>query len=474
MKKTIFWFRNDLRISDNPGLFEAAQLGYVIPVYIFEEKNFSNVNPESASNWWLHNSLQSLNNSLENKLILYKGDAKEIILKLILDENVSAVYWNRRYEKSQIEVDNEIINALKSINIEQKDFCASLLWEPSDILNNNKEPYKVFTPFYKKGCSKEYPRKTYPAPNSLRLLKIQNNMVDIDSFNLAPNTNLNQRLDSFWKVGEKIAQKRLKTFLDEKLDGYKENRDYPYRDNTSLLSPHLHFGEISPYQIYNEMKNRIEDFSEDDTECFFKEICWREFSHYLLFHFPDLSHKNFQKKFDHFSWNYNESLFEAWKYGKTGYPIVDAGMRQLLQTGFMHNRVRMIVASFLVKNLLIDWRYGEKWFFNCLIDADIANNSTNWQWVSGSGADASPYFRIFNPITQGEKFDKDGLYTRHFVPELSNIPTKFLFKPWMAPEDILIKANIFLGKNYPNPIVNLENSREKAMCAYRNMTNFGK
>lgn len=472
MKKIIFWFRKDLRISDNPGLFEAAQAGYVIPVYIFEDNNSSSdVILGNSSSWWLYRSLHNLNTSLENKLNLYKGNAKEILLKLISQENANAIYWNRRYLQSEIKIDIEITQALNSMNIEQKDFCSSLFWEPFDILKDNKEPYKVFTPFYKKGCSKEYPRKNYPVPNSLQLLKVQNNMVDIDSFNLVSNAILNKQLNSFWKVGEEFAQKRLINFLDEQLDGYKKNRDYPYKENTSLLSPHLHYGEISPYQIYNEIKDRMEDFSEEDTECFFKELCWREFSHYLLFHFPDFQNKNFQEKFDSFPWRYDNLLFEAWKHGKTGYPIVDAGMRQLLQTGYMHNRVRMITASFLVKNLLIDWRHGEKWFFNCLVDADIANNSAGWQWVSGSGADASPYFRIFNPITQGEKFDKDGLYTRHFIPELSNIPSKFLFKPWAAPADILTEAGVFLGKNYPMPIVNLENSRNEAMCAYRNMIN---
>jgi len=277
-------------------------------------------------------------------------------------------------------------------------------------------------------------------------------------------------MENMWGIGEAAAQKQLQHFLDNGLLGYKEGRNYPVKDNTSRLSPYLQFGEISPNQIWHAAQMRTNTKNIADVEHFLRELGWREFSYHLLYHFPDLPRKNFQSKFDTFEWTYNETLLQAWKHGKTGYPIVDAGMRELWQTGYMHNRVRMIVASFLIKNLLIHWHHGEDWFWDCLIDADLANNSASWQWVAGSGADAAPYFRIFNPITQGQKFDPDGTYTRKFVPELSSIPDKFLFNPWEAPQEILRACGVRLGDTYPLPIVNLAASRNEALRIYKELS----
>ena len=268
-------------------------------------------------------------------------------------------------------------------------------------------------------------------------------------------------------MGEDAAQNRFDIFIKSGLKGYKEGRNYPGLENVSRLSPHIHFGEISVNQIWHKIQQLDSKNIADDAAHFLSEIGWREFSYYLLYYFPDLRTKNFQTKFDKFPWQKNAAFLKAWQHGKTGYPIVDAGMRELYQTGYMHNRLRMIVGSFLVKNLLIDWREGERWFWEHLLDADLANNSASWQWVAGSGADAAPYFRIFNPITQGEKFDKNGDYTRRFVPELAQLPDKYLFKPWEAPKNVLEDAGVDLGVNYPKPIVNLALSREKALDAFR-------
>ncbi len=455
---TIFWFRQDLRISDNPGLFEAAGQGDIMPIYIFDPATYK---LGTSSKWWLQKSLGSLKADLSDKLNFYIGNAKQVISKLIKENNVSRVYWSRCYDKWSIERDAEIETLLKPMNIECKSFNASLIWEPWEILKDDNSSYKVFTPFYKRCLKDGNPRDPLPRPNKMNLIKDRGS-DKIDLGIGAVNFN--------YKVGEQAAQGRLLEFLDERLYHYKDSRNYPARPNISKLSPHLHFGEISPHQVWKSAvtKGMIEGYL-GDLESFLSELGWREFSNYLLYHFPELPCKNYQAKFDKFPWQDDNNLLEAWQNGKTGYPIIDAGMRELLQTGQMHNRVRMIVASFLVKNLLIDWRKGADWFLDKLVDADIANNSMNWQWIAGSGVDAAPYFRIFNPVTQGEKFDSSGEYTRNFVPELNDMSDEFLFKPWDAPEGVLKRAGVILGKTYYKPIVDLKSSRSIALQGYRNI-----
>jgi deoxyribodipyrimidine photo-lyase len=466
-KIIIVWFRQDLRITDNPALFAASQEGQVMPIYILEKNIPEEFNMGSASKWWLNYSLIDLNNSLDNNLNVYMGDSIKIINNIIKNNNIAAVYWNRCYEPWRINIDANIKQQLTSKNIIVKSFNGSLLWEPWEIFNNNKEPYKIYTHFYRKAKMQPIlPRKPFASPKKLILIKDFSNKININSLGLISNIKWYKKFKSCWQVGEKVAFKKLIKFIANNLEGYKENRNYPDKSGTSKLSMHLHFGEISPNQIWYSINNN-KNIKSEDIDCFLSEIGWREFSYYLLYHFKDLSHKNFQTKFNYFAWEYSPKLLEAWQQGKTGYPIIDAGMRELWHTGYMHNRIRMIVGSFLVKNLLIDWRHGASWFFDCLLDADLANNSASWQWVAGSGADAVPYFRIFNPITQGEKFDKEGNYTRRFVPELINLPNKYLFKPWEAPDNILKAANIVLGVNYPKPIINLEASRAKALDAYK-------
>lgn len=459
----LFWFRQDLRLFDNPGLFEASKKGPILPVYIIEEKSQQG----SASKWWLYHSLMHLNHSLGNNLNVYRGSPKEIFHHLLQKHPVQAVYWNRCYNPKRIQEDSEIKIWLKENAIDCKSFCGSLIWEPFTISKSDGTPYKVFTPFYQKGCLKApEPRTLLSEPENPTFVKDKYNITTLNTLNLLSHHNWHAKLKAYWHVGERAAQKQWTYFLNHHLEGYEDNRNFPSRKAVSRLSPHLHFGEISPTQIWDDLQKNKTIFLKDKM-CFQKELGWREFSYALLYHFPALPDKNFQSKFDHFPWKNDMSLLKVWQKGETGYPLVDAGMRELWETGYMHNRVRMITASFLVKNLRIHWHYGRDWFWDCLVDADLANNSASWQWVFGSGVDAAPYFRIFNPITQGEKFDENGIYTRHFVPELKNLPDRFLFKPWQAPQEILEKAEVKLGVNYPFPIVQFESSRREALEAYQ-------
>ena len=463
----IHWFRQDLRITDNPSLETAAEFDAVLPIYILDDENSQEFKMGSASRWWLHNSLQSLNESLDGKLSIYSQNPEIVIQELLKKYEVKAVFWNRCYEPWRIDRDIDIKAYLDDKNIENKSFNSHLLWEPWEISKDDGTPYRVFTPYYKKGClNAEEPR--LPSKN----LKIDTIFYDqdceqIDTLDLLPRINWYSQIQEAWKPGEEGAQKRLDQFLEEGLLDYKEGRNFPFKENVSRLSPHLHFGEISPNEVWYQAKTK-ESVSgiQKSLEHFLSELGWREFSYYLLYHFPSLPKQNFQAKFNKFPWIKNESFLESWQKGETGYPIVDAGMRELWQTGYMHNRLRMVVGSFLVKNLLIDWRQGEDWFWDCLVDADLASNSAGWQWVAGSGADAAPYFRIFNPVTQGLKFDPEGEYTKKYVPELKLLPNKFLFSPWEAPKEILEKAGIELGKDYPEPIVDLKYSRELALEAF--------
>ena len=463
----IFWFRNDLRVSDNPGLSQAATEGRVMPVFIFEEESAKSLKMGATTGWWLHHSLKSLNTSLQGKLNFYQGNVLNTFEKLLHRHEVKAVYWSRCYEPSACEQEKRLKELLQFKKIPFQGFNASLLWEPEQVLKKDKKPYQVFTPFYREALSEGSSiRPPLLAPQAMQLMKDENSSKTIDSLQLLSNIPWHEKLDDYWHIGEQAAHQRLSSFLKNDLIGYQKNRDLPALSITSRLSPHLHFGEISPHQIWDATCEIASKTSKRDGDAFLRELAWREFSYYQLFHFPELPWKNFQSKFDRFPWHHDEVLLQAWQQGKTGFPIVDAGMRELWQTGTMHNRVRMIVASFLTKNLLIDWRDGAAWFYDCLVDADLATNSLNWQWVAGCGVDAAPYFRIFNPILQGKKFDPDGVYIRQFLPELRNLSKKFLFAPWEASQTILNDAGIILGKTYPFPIVDLQVSRSRAMQAY--------
>lgn len=464
--KSLVWFRQDLRVSDNPALAAATKHGSIIPIYIFDDTQAQAFAMGGASKWWLHHSLNELNKSLKNKLNIYKGDPLKIIPKIIKKYTVSKAFWNQTYEPWRRKYDNKIIDNLTQLEIPCNILNGTLLWHPEDVLKNDGTPYKVYGAFYRKARAHK-PSTPTAAPRNLVLIKDTYNKTTITSLKLLPSKAVCKKFENIWSVGEEAAKKQLTKFIRNSLSDYKLARDFPAHKKTSRLSPHLHFGEVSPQQIWDKVQKT--KAPAQDKEHFFKELAWREFSSYLLYHFPTLPSKNFNESFNSFPWKTNNTKLKAWQEGKTGYPIIDAGMRELWQTGYMHNRVRMIVGSFLVKNLLIHWKHGRDWFWDCLLDADLANNSASWQWVAGSGADAAPYFRIFNPVTQGEKFDKQGEYTRKYVPELAQLPNKYLFKPWEAPQEVLASTAIKLGKDYPKPIVDLKESREKALAAYYQM-----
>jgi deoxyribodipyrimidine photo-lyase len=460
----IHWFRQDLRLSDNPALLEAAKEGRVLPVYILDDVHPAEHTMGGASRWWLHHSLQALNQQLDGRLQVHTGDPASILPELARQNGVQRIYWNRCYEPWSMQRDAKVKKKLQDGNIEVRSCNGSLLWEPWDVQKKDGTPYKVFTPYYTKGCQNAGPpRKPLLRPDRLDLAEPNAGSCSVDDLNLLPKVRWDRSLEPHWKIGEAAAHTALHQFLECGIINYRQKRDFPALRNVSRLSPHLHWGEISPHQVWHASACIGQD---DDVEHFHRELAWREFSHHLLYHFPELPRRNFNRKFDRFPWVDDKELLTCWQRGKTGIPIVDAGMRELWQTGYMHNRVRMIVASFLTKNLLLHWHHGQDWFWDCLTDADLANNSASWQWVAGCGVDAAPYFRIFNPVTQGQKFDSTGKYTRAFVPELDRMPDRFLFNPWEAPPDVLRSAGVILGETYPHPVVDLKVSREQALEAY--------
>ena len=465
----IMWFRQDLRLADNPALVAACRQGRVVPVYIFDDMNAGDWLPGAASRWWLHQSLTSLAASLDNRLLVLRGDPRKLIPELVRQYQAGAVFWNRCYEPWQMQRDQQIKKQLGDQGIPAYSSKASLLWEPWEVHKQDGTPYRVFTPFYRNGClGQPEPRLPLPAPDLLRLAGESH--TDVGSLDLMPSINWYESLASRWTSGEAGASTALQRFLEQGLQQYKKGRDFPALKAVSRLSPYLHHGEISPFQVWHAAKQfDTTARAEEQTEHFIRELVWREFSCHLLYHFPHLTRQNLQPRFDRFPWRDDEPALRRWQHGMTGYPIVDAGMRELWQTGYMHNRVRMIVASFLVKNLMIHWHRGEDWFWDCLVDADLASNSASWQWVAGCGADAAPYFRIFNPVTQGGKFDPHGEYVRSYIPEIAALPDRWLHDPSSAPAAILEQAGIVLDQHYPRAMVDLRDSRERALAAYQSI-----
>lgn len=464
--KTIHWFREDLRLQDNPALSIAAGAGQLVPVYFFPE------GLGAASYWWLHHSLKSLSASLKEHgvdLIVRTGDPAVILPAIAKQLGVTLLTWNRVYSPSGIALGKRVKEVFDDTGVRTYSTNGQLLIEPTEVLNKQGTPFKVFTPFWRH-C------QTFLTPKPLEVLpelvpsSIQVESENIDAWQLRPTKpNWASEFDDFWCPGEEGAQARWRWFLSDTVNRYANGRDIPSEGNTSLLSPHLVFGEISANQLFHDTHQAIAT-REIDTVCghkFLSEIGWREFSRYLLVHFPHILEKPYNKKFESFPWGNERDFVDAWKNGRTGYPIVDAGMRELWRTGYMHNRVRMIVASFLTKHCLTHWREGADWFWDTLLDADIANNTSSWQWVAGCGADASPYFRVFNPILQGEKFDKEGVYIKRWVPELADLPSKYINSPWVAPSQVLRDSGVTLGVSYPNPIIDHKFARNRALSLYR-------
>ncbi len=468
---TILWFRKDLRLDDNIALHSACQkTGPVIPVYIREPEGDGTGPLGSAQRWWLHHSLSALQASLRERgsdLVLASGDALDVLGALIEKSGATSVFWNRRYDPAGIAVDTRVKRELAERGIDVASFAGQLLHEPSKLKTGGGTPYRVYTPFWRALEGSGEPMAPLEAPEAIPSPGSWPASQSLSDWNLLPTRpNWAVSFSEVWVPGEASALERLSDFVDDALSGYKADRDFPAKPATSMLSPHLALGEISPARIWHATRGLPHSVPQEDVVHFRKELAWRDFSYHLLFHFPELASANWNKRFDAFGWRAETDLFEAWTQGRTGYPIVDAGMRQLWKHGWMHNRVRMIVASFLIKDLLIDWRRGEEWFRDTLVDADPASNAAGWQWVAGSGADASPFFRIFNPLLQGEKFDPQGSYVREFVPELSELGDKYIHRPFEAPASVLDKAGIVLGKTYPQPIVDHAMARDRALKAY--------
>ena len=469
-RPVIVLFRHDLRLSDNRALTEAVATGKPIVAAFVRDDEAPGGRPiGGARRWWLHHSLVALAQDLKSlgvPLVLRRGEMQAIVASLVEETGADMVVWNRRYDPHAVAADRAMKSTLSADGVCCLSFDGFLLHEPWTLKTGSGGPYKVYTPFRRALVAMGEPRSPLPAPTRLATFSGRASSENLTDWNLLPaHPNWAVELDAEWSPGEAGARRRLDDFLSGAIAHYAQGRDIPGTRSTSRLSPHLAHGEISPFQIWHAVRS-LKSPSPDDAEKFLAELAWREFSWHLLFHFPRLPTENFNPRFDAFEWRDDPKSLRLWQKGLTGYPIVDAGMRELWRTGWMHNRVRMVAASFLVKHLLIDWREGERWFWDTLVDADPANNAASWQWVAGSGADAAPYFRVFNPVLQGEKFDPKGVYVREFVPELAALPDNLLHRPWAADATTLSFAGVKLGTTYPVAVVDHQKSRERALAAY--------
>lgn len=470
----LVWLRRDLRSQDNPALAAAAAHGSAIALYIKDDPGAGRA-AGAASDWWLDKSLRALGDDLAARgipLVLRQGPAAEVLDAVAAEAGAAGVYWNRAYDRPSIDRDKRIKADLRAGGVCCRSFNGALLNEPWQVATGSGGPYRVFTPYWR--AARPLAEDAEPGPplapvGPLASAPASETLAD---WGLHPKTPDWSQGFSDWVPGEAGAWARLEAFLDGPVDAYARGRDFPGRPGVSRLSPHLHFGEISPRQVWSACRSAVAmgRASQGGVDAFLRELGWREFNHHLLFHFPDMAEASFNGRFDHFPWEDNPEGLAAWRAGATGYPIVDAGLRELWATGWMHNRVRMIAASFLIKDLMIDWRVGEAWFWDTLVDADAANNIAGWQWVAGCGADAAPFFRIFNPVLQGEKFDPDGAYVRRWVPELARLENAVIHQPWRADPDVLASAGVRLGETYPRPIVDHAEARDRALSAYKRLS----
>ena len=469
MSTALVLFRRDLRVADNPAWSAAcAEHTRVVPVFIHDDHG-GQWSAGAASRWWLHHSLASLDHDLHEAgagLHLCSGEPLDALRTLIAQSGASAVYWNRLYEPAAIACDTRIKSALQDQGVAVHSYNAALWCEPWQIATQQRQPYKVFTPYWRNLRPQLQPIEPLPAPRVTGWRQLSNGL-SLSALQLLPHSDWAGGLDANWHPGEAGAHELLEIFGDDAIGDYAHARDLPARHGTSRLSPHLHFGEISPRQIHFELDRRIratDGKHRPDIEPYLRQLGWREFAHHLLYHFPHTPTDNFNRRFDAFPWApADASLIERWQRGRTGIPLVDAGMRELWHTGWMHNRVRMIVGSFLTKNLRQHWQHGARWFWDTLVDADLANNTLGWQWVAGCGADAAPYFRVFNPVTQAKRFDPHGQYLRRWLPELADAPLALLHEPWK--DEALLRRS-----GYPSPIVDLGPSRQQALDAYGKLT----
>ncbi|WP_188259429.1 cryptochrome/photolyase family protein [Azospirillum tabaci] len=476
----LVWFRNDLRLADNPALSAAAEDGApVIPVFIREKDDHDPWLPGGASRWWLHGSLERLGEALAklgSPLVLRSGDPAVVLAALAEETGADTVLCNRRAGPPAIARDRRVGERLTARGVTVHPHNAALLYEPGTIRTKSDTPFRVFTPFWKALLSMPEPPRPTRAPAKLTPPAKPVSSEPLTDWGLLPTApDWADGLRERWEPGEEAARERLADFLDGPVAAYPVERDRPDHDGTSAMSPHLAFGEIGPRQIWHATRHAADQRHElaAGAEAFLRELGWREFNHHLLREEPGIPDTPLDDRFARFPWRTDKAGLRAWQRGRTGYPIVDAGMRQLWRTGWMHNRVRMIVGSFLIKDLLIPWQEGEAWFWDTLVDADIANNAGNWQWVAGCGADAAPFFRVFNPILQGEKFDPEGAYVRRYVPELEKLPSRWIHRPWEAPDEVLRQAGVTLGKDYPRPIVDHGAARDRALAAFQEIKKAG-
>ena len=480
MTVAIAWFRRDFRLADNSALRAALDAAdTVVPVYIHapEEDHINGADwqPGAASRWWLHHSLRALKQDLRergsNLVIRRASDSLQELRMLIEETGAEAVHWNRLYEPHVVARDAKVKKVLGEEGVLAVSHAGCLLHEPTRHMTKQGQPYRVFTPFWKSLEPTLEVDQPLPAPRDIPAPSSWPQRLRVRELDLLPQIDWTSGIAETWAPGEAGAHERLRAFLDEPVKAYKEGRDYPSRDDVSRLSPYLHFGEISPRQVWAATNNEMqaEPGTRRGAASFLRELGWREFAHHVLFHFPHTPDEPMYPKYANFPWREDyAALLQAWQHGETGYPIVDAGMRQLWQEGWMHNRVRMIVASLLVKNLRIPWQEGARWFWDTLVDADLANNTMGWQWAAGCGADAAPYFRIFNPMTQAEKFDT-AAYIRKYVPELAALPEKYLFQPWETPAEVQRAKGFKPGRDYPAPVVDYRQSREDALAALKEL-----
>ena len=467
------WFRQDLRVADNPALNAALEHdAAVIPVYIHAPGEEGAWAPGAASRWWLHHSLARLGDDLAqrgSRLILRAAESSLAALSALVHEcGATRIVWNRRYEPVIIARDQQIKSALRAAGIETSSHNSALLHEPWTVKTKTGAPYQVFTPYWRHCLGLDDPGRPLPAPSRLPAPVRWPECAGLHNLGLLPKIDWAAGIRAAWVPGSAAAHAQLKRFLTECHDEYPALRDQPGVPGTSRLSPHLHFGEIGPRQIWHATHRFAQGRGQHSTwrtSQFLAEVGWREFAHHLLYHFPHTPEQPLRANYARFPWRRNDAASSAWARGATGYPIVDAGLRELWHTGWMHNRVRMIAGSFLIKDLLISWTEGARWFWDTLVDADLAQNSASWQWVAGSGADASPFFRIFNPMTQGAKFDPQGSYVRRWIPELAQLPDEFIHQPWTAPPAVLAAAGVTLGGNYPSRLVDHDLARREALQA---------
>ena len=468
----VMWFRDDLRVRDNPALSAAVASGRRIAcLYLHDEQSPGLRRLGGAARWWLAGSLAALGEALAKRgagLVLRRGAAASAVRAFAAEIGATTVLFNRRYDPFAIAADRAVEAELAARGIAVANFQAALLYEPGTAAGRAGQPLRTFGSFARAVRAQGEPRRPLKAPSRIKAVEGCPG-ERLEDWRLEPHApDWAGGLRETWARGEAAAQTRLAAFVEAGLAGYADGRDRPDLEATARLSPHLRFGELSPFQVWHVVRHAFEasHARQPDVQKFLSELGWREFCWHLLFHFPQLARQNLQPRFDAFPWRQDRAALAAWQQGRTGYPIVDAGMRQLWQTGWMHNRVRMIVASFLAKHLLIDWRAGEAWFWDTLVDADTANNPANWQWVAGSGADAAPYFRIFNPVLQGQRFDPRGDYLRRYLPEIAALPTGLIHQPWLAPVSVLAKAAVTLGLTYPRPIVDHAATRRRALAAF--------